>query len=274
MQPEIYATLAVRARQAMLVERMKTSAQLQTGRLAKDGLPDIALLPIQDAISQLNLVSARWKRECKNICQGEPVYEFVMSTIGLSEACFVFLGCAPPMIEFGNVAKAWKYCGLAPGQKKEKGKKAGFSPRLKSHAIARLAKPCMKMNGGRDKNGKKLPLSPYRPIYDMRRERTMFTHPPMREVEGECEYCDEARAYTKKLRASKNFERERTTVAKDCSAFNGIHWTDGHRDADAMRVMAKAIVRDLWLVENGLPPRLAHSAPEQPPIQPAALGAA
>ena len=242
MNPDVYATLQRRAKQALLAERMKTSAELQVGRMKEEGVPDIALIAIEEAI--------------------------VMETIGLSTACFVFLGCLPPMHEFATVSKVWKYTklhvmpdGKAPtgtdlkelqkahkkavkaGEKSKDDKSPGWSPRMCAHALKRLAGPCVKMCGGEDKNGRPLPFSPYRPVRDQRYDRTLFTHPPMLEEGAGCEFCDAA--YEKRRKTGKG--------GIDCSNVGGHHWKPAHRDNDALRVTAKAILLDLWLVENGLP---------------------
>ena len=266
MNTETYETLKIRAKQARLAERMKTSAELQVGHMKKDGVPELALILMEDGIALWRRASEAFKRESRKICKGEPIYEFVEETVGLSTACFVFLGCLPPMTAFANPAKLWKYVklhvmpgGKAPtgtdlkelkkahkkavkvGEKSKKDKSPGWSPEMCGHAIKRLALPCIKMAGGVDKNDKPLPLSPYRPVYVNRKLRTRLTHPPMLEEGGGCEFCDAA--YEKRRKTGKG--------GIDCSNMGGHHWKDAHRDNDAQRVTAKAILLDLWLIENG-----------------------
>ena len=139
----------------------------------------------------------------------------------------------------------WSYCGLhvlssgrAPSgsdlsKLKSEFPDKGWSPRLRAYAIVRLADPCIKHRA-----------SPYRGVYELRRERTSLTHPNMLKEGAGCEYCDKA------------YAKNRSTGKKgwDCSGLGGFHWTDGHSFADAKRVVAKAILKDLWLVENGLVP--------------------
>lgn len=265
MKQEVFDTLKVRARQARLAERMKTSAQFQAGRMKKEGVPEMALIPIEEAIDSMKRAANTLKRECKKISKGEPIYDFVEETMGLSTACFVFLGCLPPMDQFATVSKVWKYAALhvidgktaggndlkavkkehkrlvKAGERSKKDKSPGWSPQLKSDAIVRLAEPCVKMNGGVNKNGKELPYSPYRDVYDRRALRTKLTHPPMLEEGDGCEFCDAC--YEKRRKTGK--------TGLDCANLGGHHWKDGHRHADAMRITAKAIILDLWLVENG-----------------------
>jgi hypothetical protein len=37
-----------------------------------------------------------------------------------------------PVSRFSNISKIWKYCGMAPGQKRKHGEKLGYNPRLKT----------------------------------------------------------------------------------------------------------------------------------------------
>ncbi len=37
-----------------------------------------------------------------------------------------------PISRFDNISKLWKYCGLAPGQKRRRGEKLGYNPHLKT----------------------------------------------------------------------------------------------------------------------------------------------
>lgn len=252
------------AKQALGIEDMHKSLTLQMGAFVRMGLPEAALAEAKDAHAALKRKCDQLKRATWRAMKGEAIYDFAESVHGLGPAVSLFLGNAPELTEFPSPAHLWSYCGLIPGKGRKKGQRAMYSPRLKAYAIARLAEPCVKLKGGEDKNGKALALSPYRDVYDARKARTTQTHPPMMEP-GECEFCDRARSETKALRAKKNQARERTTVAMDCANVGGVHWTDGHRHADAMRVTAKAILLDLWLVENGYEPRWAskHVTPNQ-----------
>ena len=174
MEQSTRETLRVRAKQALLAERMKTAIELQIDRMGKWGtVPEMALIPMQAARVDLRKSANSLKRECRRVCVGEPFYEFVENTVGLGEAAFVFVGCLPPFTDFATVSKLWKYCKLhvMPGGRAPTGAdlaalkaeepKAGWSPEMCAHAIKRLAEPCMKMKGGEDKNGRPLPYSPY-----------------------------------------------------------------------------------------------------------------
>ena len=47
----------------------------------------------------------------------------------LSSALIAWL---EPIDRFSNISKLWKYCGLAPGQKRKRGQKLDYNPRLKT----------------------------------------------------------------------------------------------------------------------------------------------
>lgn len=51
-----------------------------------------------------------------------------------------------PISRFDNVSKLWKYCGLAPGQKRKKGEKLGYNPTLKT-LMWKIARSFEKQNG-------------------------------------------------------------------------------------------------------------------------------
>ena len=250
MDELVYQSLRRRASQAMLTERGKTSLQLQLGRMSEEGVPELALIPIEEAIFQMKKATGRLKKDCAALVVGESVHEFVDATPGLSTAVYVFLGCLPHMVKFQGPSHVWSYCGLhvlpsgrAPSgsdlsKLKSEFPDKGWSPRLRAYAIVRLADPCIKLR-----------RSPYRGVYELRRERTSLTHPNMLKEGGGCRFCDMAH--------EKN--RKNNVKGWDCSAMviddkRGHHWTDGHSFADAKRVVAKAILKDLWLVENGLVP--------------------
>ena len=139
-----------------------------------------------------------------------------------------------------------KYLGIYPGARKRTvGVKLGYSSVLRAILLERVALPCIR-------NMK----SPYRSVYDQRRAITMLSHPPMRPMGTGCEGCDVAWKKTKSSRAARKLRRERTAPAVDCSNMGGQCWTDGHRHRDAIRLTAKAIVLDLWLVDIGKEPVL------------------
>jgi hypothetical protein len=208
------------------------------------------------------------KRKLHEFCPGPSVMEFIADTQGLGGATHLFLGLLPQWVsEFETVGRLWAYCGLHPvdgvAVRRHKGRRANWSSELKAIAIKRLAEPCMKMSGGENKNGRALPFSPYRATYDARRAHTLTTHPPMQD-EG-CNTCErshllwESRCSVHGAKRQARHQCEecddvRRMRGKDCAGLGGIHWTDAHRHADALRITAKAILKDLWRVSRGHEP--------------------
>lgn len=235
MKPETWDLLNLRARQALLAEKAMLGMERQVEHMLEEGIPEIHLMPVVESVKHLRGIVTKLKRECGIIVKGEPVWEFVNETRGLAGASFVFLGAMPPLTEFAGPRKVWKYCGLhvvnGAMPRMVRGESGGFSPQLRAQAIVRLAEPCIKTGG------------PYRIVYDNRKHHTTtVSHPPMLEEGAGCEFCDAA--YEKRRKTKKN--------GWDCSSVGGIHWRPSHRNVDARRVMAKAILKDLWRVENGM----------------------
>lgn len=273
MTNEQHTALRTTATHVMMLERMSISLGNMVDAFGRDGWPEEAfavaipngpeLLP-GDYTRLLDLAKAKQYRTLSRIAKGSPLSDFVEGTRGLGPACYLFAGQVHKLSDFAKPSGLWKYCGLhtvrvlneagetighiAP--KRKKGERAGFSMRLRAIAIARIAGTVVKVGG------------PYREMYDRRKEHTATnTHPPMFTedkalVHPDCEHCQKAVAASKAKRAEKNQTRERKTVGQDCANTGGVHWTDGHRHADALRYIAKAILLDLWLVSNELEPHV------------------
>lgn len=106
-----------------------------------------------------------------------------------------------------TVSELWAYCGLKPGQRRRRGEKANWSADAKSRAYL-CAESCIKHA-----------RSPYRPVYDERRTATA--------------------------------ERLHAAPCVRCGpsgkpAPEGSPWSAGHQHADALRIVSKRILRDLW----------------------------
>lgn len=270
MSPEQYASLRTYASQARNVERVLLGIENQVHRFKEDGWPDEALAWSSENIPQLRRVRDRLMRECGRAAKGSPLHAWVSETHGLGPAIFFTAGLIPPLNEFRTVSGLWKYLGLhvADGRsvRRTAGSFVGFNIQLRAYALKRVAEPTIKQTA-----------SPYRAVYDERKERTRETHSAMltedkKLVHPDCPHCQEAVGRSKKKRAESQQTRERTTVGFDCSNVGGVHWTDGHRHADALRVTAKAIFRDAWRVAHGLEPRTvtanlfaATNSPPPPP---------
>jgi hypothetical protein len=232
------------------LERCRIALSNQVHRLGEAGLPEAALTWAAEQIPALQLIEDRLTRQMVRQVKGTPLGDFVNDTLGLGPAVLLVAALLPPLTEMHSPAAVWRYCGLdvrgGRAPKMARGQMGGFSPRLRAFAIARVAIPIVKVTA-----------SPYRRLYDARKAATSVTHPDMLPQGGGCEHCDAAYGATAASRASRNLERERASVAFDCAKHGGVHWSPAHRHADALRVVAKAVLRDAWRVVRGLPPRLA-----------------
>jgi hypothetical protein len=117
-----------------------------------------------------------------------------------------------------TVSELWAYAGFKPGQRRRKGEQGSWSTDAKVRAYL-IADKCIMFDGKPDKNGNPRPRSPYRDVYDRRRVATA--------------------------------DRTHDEVCLRCGpsgkpAAVGTPWSAAHRHADALRVTAKALLRDLW----------------------------
>lgn len=242
-----YAELAALARRIRSVERARIGATLQLGSFERAGLAD--LMDVTPGyIEALEAVESKLKRRLpKDARTGEPeawllnVLDLLAEREGLGPTVLYVLGRVPPLAAFANPAKLWKYLGLhvADGRsvRAKRGELAGFSLELRAHALQRIADPIVKNK-----------QSAYRAVYDERRAHTLTTHPPMTE---DCPTCMGALKKTDEHRDEHAYTRERKAPSMDCANLGGIHWTDGHRHRDAMRVVAKAVWLDVWRAAHG-----------------------
>ena len=236
MQEQVYDTLRAKAKQVVLLERMATSVTLQTDKLEEMGVPEIVMAATLPGKDHLKKATRLAKKEVGSLLHGEAVDDFIQETPGLSQAAILFLGLVPPLTDFPNPAKLWKWCGLhvqnGKAPSRVKGEKTKWSPFLKAFTVMRLGKGATTVKE-----------CPYRDVYLRRRERTRETHPVMLEKGAGCPTCDKAHDHPKN---------------PDCARFGGPHWSLGHQYVDALRVTAKAIVLDLWRIENGQEPRYKY----------------
>jgi hypothetical protein len=118
------------------------------------------------------------------------------------------------------VSELWAYCGLhGPHGRKRKGVAANWNQDAKVRAYL-VAEACIRWDGQPDKNGRPRAISPYRAAYNAARSR----------------YVDKVH----------------TEACARCGpagkpAQPGSPWSDGHRHGAAMRLVMKALLRDLWL---------------------------
>lgn len=137
-----------------------------------------------------------------------------------------------------TVGQLWQYCGVGGPSKKKKGELGFWNPQAKMCAYL-VATNCMKQKG---KGG-------YRAVYDARRLRTA--------------------------------DKKHSELCVRCGpsgkpAQVGSEWSDGHAMADALRIVSKELLRDLWVLcntqDDGARP---FAKPTRcPPRRPASHGAA
>lgn len=242
-----YGDLAALARRIRTVERARIGSTLQFGAFQRAGLSDDILALTPQYIEELTKVESALKRQLPKAARaGEPeswlenLVDWIAETVGVGPTVIYVAGLIPPLAAFANPAKLWKYLGLHVEDGKsvrvKRGELAGFSLELRAYALQRIADPIIKQGGE------------YRDLYDSRKAHTLDTHPPMN---GMCPSCELAMRKTKEHRDGKHYTRERKAPSQDCANVGGIHWTDGHRHRDAMRIVAKAVWRDAWKAAHG-----------------------
>ncbi len=121
-------------------------------------------------------------------------------------------------------AELWAYCGFIPGQRRQKGIKSNWNASAKMRAFL-IAEKTITMTGEPDKNGKPSALSPYRATYDNARHKyATATH------DRPCPQCG----------------------PKGKPAQPGSPLSLGHQHARALRVVAKEILKDMFLEAKAL----------------------
>lgn len=153
-----------------------------------------------------------------------PVALHARGTRGLGPAVLLVLSIAPPLIDFPNPAKFWRYVGLHAARASDR----RYNAELKAWCLFRVADPCVKLMD-----------SPYRAVYDARRS----TRPEMLPA-GECATCDAA--YAKRKATGK--------AGWDCHNMGGPHYKPAHARVDALGVTAKAVMLDAWRIAHGFEP--------------------
>lgn len=123
-----------------------------------------------------------------------------------------------------KVSELWSYCGWVPFRKRQKGQLANWSVEGKMRSFI-IAEAAIKLTGEPDKNGKTRARSPYRDVYDRRK-----AHTEGRVHSVECPPCG----------------------PKGSPAQPGDPWSDKHRHIDAVRIVAKELLKDLWLESRDL----------------------
>jgi len=118
----------------------------------------------------------------------------------LSSALIAWLN---PISRFDNISKLWKYCGLAPDQKRKKGVKLGYNPRLKT-LMWKIARSFEKQKADK---------SAYRKLYD-EKKKYLAERPDLKD------------AIDKKVKGAKLHVQLLTLrfIAKRFLADTWVHW--------------------------------------------------
>lgn len=118
------------------------------------------------------------------------IYQFKEDSFGIGPAIFCIVGLLPPLPNFANPAKLWKYLGLdVIDGKAPKGADAKYSRKLKAYTIGRVVTPVITGGG------------PYRMVYDARKLHTITVHPEWGTANSKApkmHYERDARRYTAK----------------------------------------------------------------------------
>lgn len=268
-----HGALRAHCMQIRKLEQAKVGLELQISAVARDGMPTDLIMPaMHESLKPLAVQVDKMKAGLMGFVEGTPVELWIEGYKGLGPAAVLGLGLMPPLSPdwipdpskdppnyMLGVRACWKYAGLdvrdGHAPKRKKGEFLGFNTFLKAVWIYRVGVSI-------EKTSKDNPAE-YRSAYDARKLHTLETHPPMLEV-GECESCDDARRSSRAARKERNITRERTALAGDCAGAGGIHWSDGHRRADALRYTAKQVLKDAWLVSNGMLPSVGQGRSGEP----------
>lgn len=247
--------LRTRVLQLKKLEQAMLGLGNQRGAMERDGMPEILLTVLDNAIEQIRPTVDAMKRGLPKYLGNSRLRAWLEGTAGLGPGLVMVIGSMPPLTAFATPGRVMSYLGLHVGPdghavRIEKGKKAGFASFRRGWALYRVGEPMVKSRGA------------YRHLYDRRKEETLVPHPPMLENGQGCDFCDAAYAKTKEKRAQKAQTRERTQVAVDCANMGGVHWTPGHRANDGLRVMTKAIMLDAHRIVWGLVPLYGQPSPE------------
>jgi hypothetical protein len=185
------------------------------------------------------------EKEMAEAAKQLPAYEFVKSVkgfglVGLAAIC---AEARIPIGEYRTVSGFWKRMGLAvingERQQRKRGKEDaevhGYSPRRRSQVWQFFSDSMFRHQwvADKDEDGKD-PKKTGKPV-------AVPAHPagPYGEV------------YARRMRHT----APRIVATEDLDAKDPAKWSPGRCHNDARRVMSKAVLRDLWRVWNGLPPR-------------------
>lgn len=182
-------------------------------------------------------------RHLEAAMRAHPLGAFVGETRGLGYKTVArFIGSTGPLQDRERPSSLWAYCGLhvvdGSAPRARRGQSLNYSPVARKRAWL-MAESCIKMAGGVQKRGGRLVEmrpSPYRQVYD------------------------DARAKY----ASATLSRDMPDYhGKGKPGRAGEPLSDGHQHNRALRLVMKAIVRDLWVEARRAAGHGAHRQGEQ-----------
>lgn len=187
--------------------------------------------------------------EIEQAVTGSPFNLFLSERSGMGAKTFGRLWAliGNPLYDAHNdkprtVGSLFQYCGVGdPTDKRSKGKKLFHNPKV-GPRLHNIAEPCIKLNGEPDKKGRKRARSLYRDVYDEAKEQVanrVHTMP--------CAQCGSQSAKQKdeQRKADEAFGGA-VRLKNDVPAEAGIPWKPGHKHGHAMRMVKRAILRDIY----------------------------
>lgn len=197
------------------------------------------------AIAPLVLISAQnrkpWvdlratvEKDMKKLTRKLPVYDFAKSVRGFGDLGLACLTAEAgiPLGEYRSVSGLWKRMGLAvfDGKRQQKcrdkaeAERHGYSPKRRAEVWAFCSDSMFRAQWCGADEESELPARPNGPYGEVYARRRAITDP-------------------------------RIEATADLDASDRDKWTKGRCHNDARRVMSKALLRDLWRVWRGMPPR-------------------
>lgn len=227
-----YAFLALAAETLEDIERVRIAAENRARALTHPeqniGLSedDPVVEMAQELAVKLQEIEADSEKAVKKVVRQTPLGPWVKQAIGVGEKqAGRLLGVIgnpryrvdgeTGEIHERTVGQLWSYCGYAVkdgvAPKRKRGEQGNWNPKARMRAYL-IAESCMKS-----------PTSPYRRLYEEAREKyadSKHEHP--------CAQCG----------------------AKGKPAQPGTDLRDGHKHARALRIVAKEVLRDMWIAAD------------------------
>lgn len=249
-----------KARQVLSLHRFVQSLEHQRMASTRSGIWDEASEMVGGMFQRMQMFETavrkdrdHLKRELGQAYEDHYLKPFVDLMHGIGNTLYLIDALLPVTIaEFKGPYSVYRYLGLDPegALRPTKGHKLHYNRLRKSIALVWLVDPIIKTGG------------PYRAVYDERKAKMTALHPAM-PVEG-CPTCKSAKSIDKEERAEKEYTRERTGFKNECAALGGIHYKKDHLHKDAIRITAKAVLKDAWRSGHGLAPLVSPIVSETP----------